>query len=109
MGVYIYTLLVPIILWLCIFWQRGYTFSILYTIVGVIAKIGVVIAIFVATQNHVGYCYVSTDVKVGIAIANVAEALCIGVELLFIRQARKVTQLKEVQMFMEAGQKKGYF
>ena len=109
MGAYIYTSMVPIILWLCIWLQRGYTFSILYTIVGVVGKIGVIVTVFLTTQNHVGYCYVANEVKIGIAIANAAEACSLAVELLFIRQARKITQLVEVQNFMETGQRKGYF
>jgi hypothetical protein len=94
MAVYIYTLLIPIILIICIVCQKGYTFVILYTVLALIGKVGVVITIFVATQNHIGYCYVGGDVKVGIAIVNVAEACCLGVELLFIRQQRKINQLK---------------
>ena len=108
-GVYLLTLMVPIILWFCIFWQKGYTFSILYTIIAILGKIGVAITIFVATQNHIGYCYVASEVKIAIAVANAAEACCLVVELLFIRQARKVNQLRKVQMFMEAGKQKGYF
>ena len=108
-GVYAYTILVPIILWLCIFWQKGYTLATLYTIGAMLGKVGVVIAVFLTTENHVGYCYVGNDVKVGIAIANSAEALCLAVQLLFIRQAMKIGQLQEVQIFMDAGQQKGYF
>lgn len=93
MGAYIYTIMVPIILWTCVRLQKGYTFATLYTIVGVVGKIGVVIAVFLTTQNHVGYCYVTNEVKIGIAIANAAEACSLAVELLFIRQASKVTQL----------------
>lgn len=72
MGVYVYTILVPVILWLCIFWRKGYAFATLYTVGAMLGKIAVVIAVFLATENHVGYCYVATDVKIGIAIANVA-------------------------------------
>ena len=72
------------------YWQQGYTFVTLYTICAMLGKIGVVIAVFLATTNHVGYCYVASDVNIGIAIANVAEALCLAVQLLFIRQAKKI-------------------
>jgi len=79
MGVYIFTLMVPIILWVCTCTKKGHTFAILYTILAIIGKIGVVVAIFVTTENHVGNCYVTNDVKVGVAIANAAEACCLGV------------------------------
>jgi hypothetical protein len=71
-AVYAYTIFAPIVLWLCIFYRKGYTLATLYTIGAILGKIGVVIAVFVTTQNHVGYCYVGNDVKVGIAIANAA-------------------------------------
>lgn len=100
MGVYIYTLMIPIILVICIYLRKGYTIAIIYTSLAALGKIGVVITIFVATQYHVGYCYVTGDVKVGIAIANVAEFCCILVELLWIRHQMKMIQVQEVQMFM---------
>jgi hypothetical protein len=71
-------------------WGKGYTFATVYTIGGMLGKAGVAIAVFLATQNHVGYCYVATEVNIGIAIANVAETLCLAVELLFIRQGMKI-------------------
>lgn len=71
MGVYIYALMVPIFTLIVNFKQRGYTFVIIYTIIAILAKIGVIIASFVATSGHVGYCIVGSDVKVSITIANI--------------------------------------
>lgn len=90
MGVYIYSLLVPILTLIVNKSQRGYTFVILYTIVGIIAKVGVIVTSFVATQGHVGYCIVGSDVKVSITIANVGEICSLFVQLIFIRHIRKV-------------------
>lgn len=81
----------------------------IYTILAVLGKIGVIVAIYLSTQSHVGYCYVGSDVKMSIAIANVAEACCLCVAILFIRHLRKIKQVKEIQKFMNAGQRKGYF
>lgn len=71
MGVYIYALMVPIFTLIVNFKQMGYTFVIIYTIIAILAKIGVIIASFVATSGHVGYCIVGSDVKVSITIANI--------------------------------------
>lgn len=94
MGVYIYALMVPIFTLIVNFSKKGYTFVILYTIVAIIAKIGVIIASFVATSGHVGYCIVASDVKVSITIANVGEICSLCVQLLFIRHIRKANQVK---------------
>lgn len=92
MGFYIYTLLIPIILLICMYFRKGFTFAIIYTSLAALGKIGVVITVFVATQYHVGYCIVTNDVKVGIAIANVAEFCCILVELVWIRHQIKFSK-----------------
>lgn len=109
MGVYIYALMVPIFTLIVNCRQRGYTFIIIYTIIAVLAKVGVIITAFVATSGHVGNYIVGSDVKVSIMIASVGEIFSLCVQLLFIRHLRKVNQVKEVQMFMDSGRKKGYF
>lgn len=109
MAVYIYTLMVPIITLIANWKQCFFTFAILYTLLAIIGKIGVIVASFAATSGHVGYCFVATEVKVGITIANAAEIFSLCVQLLFIRYLSKVRQMKEMQMTMDAGRRKGYF
>jgi len=86
--------MVPILTWIVNWRQRGYTFIIIHTIVAILAKMGVIIASFVATSGHVGYCIIGSDVKVSITIANVGEIWALCVQLLFIRHLRKVNQVK---------------
>lgn len=72
MGVYAFTIMIPILSLVVNNCSKGFTFVIIYTLLAVLGKIGVIVTVFVATQNHVGYCYIASQVKVSIAIANFA-------------------------------------
>ena len=72
MSVEIIALLVPVLVFISGIGQKWYNFAQIYTLLVILGKIAVIITTYVVTQNHIGYCYVKSDIKFSIAIANAA-------------------------------------